>query len=860
MSRATLRFGIAALAALFLFHPSLQAAEAPQAPHPYVVLVGIGEYKDPAIKPRAHAEADIKALYDLLADKNCFNCSAENIKLLLGSKDEKRPSEPATRENVLKAIRWALQSAGNDDLVLIAFAGQGAPVGDRTCYFAVDSTLKNRVKDAIGAGEIEQEFDKVKSTRICVLLDVNFMGYDAGSEKIPDASLQKRFTEFDGAKEDSDAPPKPIVCLSATNGLHPSVPAEKNSLFMSVVLDGLRGQADTEGNEADGLVTVDELAGFVRKEFVKRAPTTKLELLPREFGISTHFPVTKNAAVTAQVEKRLDAIAKLATDGKLEATVAAEAKQFLSQMPRLEAQRKLRKKYQQLADGNLTVEELVKERQLVLDSLKLPREEALTFADGVLKVARLAKELHVQQLTMNDLVVAAVKGLYKHIEEKLPDDLKDRLAKVKGMSEDELRTLLADVRQKLGNREDLKGQKGIDTALEQMVHTLDTYSGWISPEEVRKFERDTPQSFIGVGIQIEKEISRDMVRISTPLRGSPAYKAGVKAGDVITHVTNVVDKETGKPLAQPERISTKGMLMDDVVNQILGEAGTPVILTLDREGVDKPIDIEIKRGQVDVETVLGVRRNQDDSWDYYVDPANKIAYIRLTQFAKLTEQDLKQTLQQLRKEGLKGLVLDLRFNPGGYLHSAVGISDLFIDDGLIVTIRKRGVDPEVHKGRHGGSLLDFPLVVLINGRSASASEIVSAAIQDHGRGILMGERSFGKGSVQNIIPTSLRPDAGKVKLSIASYWRPSGKNIDKEMAKKGDYPDEWGVLPHPDYALALNPKELGELYEHLRRGAVVPRRDGPQKDPAPEFKDKQLDLALKYLREQAGSKATTNIN
>src|SRR5262249_46093820 len=144
------------------------------------------------------------------------------------------------------------------------------------------------------------------------------------------------------------------------------------------------------------------------------------------------------------------------------------------------------------------------------------------------------------------------------------------------------------------------------------------------------------------------------------------------------------------------------------------------------------------------------KRKDDDTWDYYVDPTNQIAYVRLTNFARNTFPDLKKVVERLEKKGLKGLVLDLRFNPGGLLTSAVDISDLFIDDGLIVTIKPRVGKEAAYTGEHEGSHLDFPMVCLVNGGSASGSEIVAACLQDHKRAIVMGERSYGKGSVQNI--------------------------------------------------------------------------------------------------------------
>lgn len=852
MMRLQMRRWLSALAVLLL-----AASWAMADSKPYVVLVGIDNYADKAIKPRAHAENDARLLYDTLVDKKYLGAAPDQIKLLLGSKDARRPSDVATRENILKAITWALTNAREDDLVIIAWFGQAAPVGDRACYFAQDSTLKNRAKDAIGAAELEELFSKEKSTRVCVLMDVHFRGYDAGDEKIPEHSLDRRFTEFDGVKEGSDEPAKPIMVLAASGGLDPSVETERNGLFAEVVVEGLRGAADSEGGEADGLVTVDELVEFVRKEVALRAVKLgKKEQRTLVFGRSTRFVLTANPAVGERVAEQLARFEKLAKDAGLKPELVKEGFNFLARMPRQEAERKLRKKYADLVAGAITLEQFEKDRASILETLKLSREAAELFADRVIEVAQIAERYYIKPVNINELAAEAIKGLYRRLDEKLPKQIAERVDDIKNLDKAGVKALLADARQELGNRDDLKGSKATDYALDMMLHSLDNYSTYIDPETKFKFDQSTKQEFIGVGVQIQKDLTTDMVRVSTPLKDSPAYKAGMKTGDLITAITNVVDKKTGEPLPTPVVTSTKGLTIEQVVDKILGPEGTLVRLTVEREEADgvKEHVFEIKRGKVQVETVFGVRRNADDSWDYYLDKNNKIVYIRLDQFALNTERDLRAALAEAQKTGINALILDLRFNPGGYLQSAQNVSDLFIDDGLIVTIRPRAGRANELRGVHDGSLLGFPMVVLINGQSASASEIVSACLQDHERAIIMGERSFGKGSVQNIIDLRTPEGLAEVKLTTATFWRPSGKNLNK--AKGNTDADEWGVMPHKDFIIKLTPSERSELFEHLRRSQVIPRRDAPKKEEPVHFTDKQLEKALQYLKERVTSKAS----
>ena len=206
-------------------------------------------------------------------------------------------------------------------------------------------------------------------------------------------------------------------------------------------------------------------------------------------------------------------------------------------------------------------------------------------------------------------------------------------------------------------------------------------------------------------------------------------------------------------------------------------------------------------------------------------------------------------MKKLSKEGVKGFILDLRFNPGGLLDSAIKISDLFIDDGLIVTIRHRDGTETSYVGRSDGSYTTFPMVCLINSGSASASEIVSACLQDHGRAIIMGSRSFGKGSVQTIHPFD---NQSIVKLTTATFWRPNGRNLNKASTKGRDE-DEWGVTPNKGYEIKLSKKEENDLFDHQRESEIIrgsPPPTTPTSEAKDEFRDRQLEMALEYLRGQ----------
>lgn len=837
---------------------ALPAWAAEASPQTYVVLVGISQYGDPQIKPRPHAETDAKALYDLFTNKDYLGVDADHIRLLLGSPDAERKSIPATRDNILKALHWIGTKTKRDDLVLFAFIGQGAPIGSsgsRLSYLAADSTLKDRATSSVAASDIEQELDPLQSEHFCAFLDVNFRGFKHGPETIPEPTLDTTpFREFRGvAPKEDDSSAQGRVVFLATNGLSQSLDAEEHGVFTQTLLKGLQGAADTKGYEADGLVTVEELWEYLDKQLpveVRKLGKTKEEKRQTPYLLESRgadFVLTHNPAVTAKVSERIQKLKQLAKDEKISKEWAAEAQPLLERMPKLNAYQELRRHYQELVDGTLTVEEFRKERDKTLAALKLKRSAAFAFAAKVIQSTQIIRDNYVKEVNQGDMVAWAIRGLYRQIDEKMPADIRERLEpnKIRELSEAELTALLADVRDRLGQREDLDNHKDIDHALQRMLAHLDPYTTYIDPETIARFTTETTGEFKGIGISIRENRTKGMLQVMTPLKGSPAHVAGLKAGDLISSITRYED-DKGKPLPEPEVISTKGMTTSDAVKKIQGKPGTKIKLTVVREGVAEPLEFEVRRAVIEVESVMGIKRLESDEWNYVIDPESRICYIRLTGFARNTARDLGKVLDQLRKEGISGLILDLRFNPGGLLISAVQISDMFISDGKIVTIRPRAGRETTEKARpEGKHLLGFPMVCLVNGMSASGSEIVAACLQDHERAIIMGERSYGKGSVQNIQPF----EGGELKLTTASFWRPNGKNLNKSSTS-GREEDEWGVMPNKGFSLKLSERERDDLYEYQRDSEVIPRRDLPSKEKKTEYKDLQLEMALKYLRSQ----------
>jgi carboxyl-terminal processing protease len=374
------------------------------------------------------------------------------------------------------------------------------------------------------------------------------------------------------------------------------------------------------------------------------------------------------------------------------------------------------------------------------------------------------------------------------------------------------------------------------------LERLDPYSTFYDVDEYAQFQKQTEGSFGRVGIQIDVDRQTGLVKVTTPMVGTPAYDAGVLAGDLILKVD-------GKPL-ETSRLS-------EMLKTIQGPPGSEVTLTLLHEGSKEPVDLTMKRAMIDYPSILGDRRKPDDpaQWEFFVDKENRIAYIRLVSFNEHAVADLTKVVEQVEKEGARGLILDLRDNPGGLLKKAVAICDLFLAQGTIVSVRYRNGRDEKHEakaeGTHFEPAAEHPMVVLVNKNSASASEIVAAALQDHGRAVVVGERSFGKGSVQNVIELGDHEPKVGLKLTTASYWRPNGTNIHRHADAKDT--DEWGVKPNPGYEVKLEAAERVQYLQWRKRRDIVHGKPGTttvkHADDDKPFNDKYLETALKYIRE-----------
>jgi len=394
---------------------------------------------------------------------------------------------------------------------------------------------------------------------------------------------------------------------------------------------------------------------------------------------------------------------------------------------------------------------------------------------------------------------------------------------------------LVDIHRQIANNyvESVDDSKLEQGALEGMFGQLDPFSMYVRPEKVKEFDEMLDGSFEGVGIQLNQDEKTRQIEIITPIEGSPAFKAGVFAGDILLKINGE---------------SLQGLNIQDVTKKIKGKADSPVTLRV-RHTTGEEVDLTMSRSKVVVPTVKGFKRKQDSTWDWYVYPNPKIGYIRITQFTPDTVERIKFALsgdgkswKGMLADGMKGLILDLRFNPGGRLDQAVQLVDLFIDKGVIVSTKGRNRPENIVTAQAAGTLPYFPMVVLVNEHSASASEIVAGSLMDNQRALVMGERSYGKGSVQELI--NLDGNQGELKLTVAYYYLPSGRLVHK----KKDATD-WGVQPQVLVPAdeETEKKIMIELDQHERFLPPVPKATTtPTTKPAtqPASSDTQLQRAV----------------
>ncbi len=366
--------------------------------------------------------------------------------------------------------------------------------------------------------------------------------------------------------------------------------------------------------------------------------------------------------------------------------------------------------------------------------------------------------------------------------------------------------------------EDVSDEQLIEAAVNGMLSALDPHSSYLSPKNFREMQTQTRGEFGGLGIEVTME--NGVVKVVSPIDDTPAFRAGLKSGDLITHLD-------GEPV--------QGLTLSEAVEKMRGKVGSDLKLTVRRENLD-PFNVTVTRDIIKIRSV----RSRMEGGD--------IAYVRITSFSEQTTSGVEQSIKSLRKKAkgkLAGVVIDLRNNPGGLLDQSVKVSDAFLDQGEIVSTRSRRPDESRRFNAKAGDITDgLPIVVMVNGGSASASEIVAGALQDHRRAIVLGTRTFGKGSVQTIIPLS---GNGAIRLTTARYYTPSGRSIQA----KGIEPDilvEQAKVEKITRPGVKREEDLRGRLENPSDNQIKPDTEQLVKETDKPPEDYQLSRALDLLR------------
>ena len=370
-----------------------------------------------------------------------------------------------------------------------------------------------------------------------------------------------------------------------------------------------------------------------------------------------------------------------------------------------------------------------------------------------------------------------------------------------------------------------------ESALRGMLRDLDPYSAYLSPEQFESYQKRIQGERPSFGLELALREGR--LTILTVEPGSPAASQNLQPGEFIVTIDGA---------------ETPGVSLNSVEQKLAAAGGGPVTLGIeDASGETRELTLQGAMGSK--QTVIGAQRNAEGGWRYIVREDPRIAQIVVLSFTKNTASDLRTLLSELKQQDLQAVLLDLRFNAGGLLSASIDVADLFLEEGLIVSTEGRNAKRRQWRASASDDDCKLPLALLVNRYSASGAEVVAAALQDHGRATIVGERTWGKGSVQNLF--ELEHGGSGLKLTTASYHRPSGANIHRFRGASTS--DEWGVSPEPRWALAVPAEQAQALINHRSR-LIAPPKDNP---PVSPLVDRQLDLAVEALldaiRQQASS-------
>jgi carboxyl-terminal processing protease len=455
--------------------------------------------------------------------------------------------------------------------------------------------------------------------------------------------------------------------------------------------------------------------------------------------------------------------------------------------------------------------------------------EALNYAQQFLTdVVNPVSERYFRPISHTELILAGLRGLYDVAKVPVPATL---AADIESAEPRKLLMLITQTRMSLGDIEPLRGNNALRASIRGVLQKLDPYSGLMSGSELRRGTGISGE--YGVGLEMAPAGPGLLVVKSVAL-GGPAQRAGIRPKDQITHIN-------GRAVGGGSLTNTPSLLPVD------GQQGQ-LQLTIRRPGAKKAHDFTLAYESYRPESVLGTIRQADNSWDYWVDRKNKLALVRITTLIEGTSGELSQVLQELKQQGMRGLILDLRWCPGGNFIESINVAALFLNTGIIARTKNRDGNDKEYPSDSGHSFLGFPIVALVNGDTSGGAELITAALQDHHRATVVGQRTRGKASIQTLLPLPI-PDAG-LKLTNGMFLRPSGKNLHRFPESKRT--DDWGVRPDRDREFPITPELSNQIREWSQLLAARPGNcdealelDDPNMDPQRQHAVQVLGTLLK---------------
>lgn len=775
------------------------------------LVIAVESYADDRIAVPPQASKHARGLAKLLEDPGRFPAIGPRLRILSGGSNPASTKSP-TAAHIRDAFAEIAHQAESGDRLLLVLIASAIPAGDEVRWLAADANENDVAATTILSSEMGELISSTGCELTFSIIDASLTLTTWNVPK-PDVTQMRSdilFREMHGMDR---------VYLASSSGKLKDLGEWEtiSTTFFQLLMNGLKGAADRDGGEPDGWITEKELITYVTTQ----SPSSVSD------GTEISFWLSQNPEGQKLFEARKSTLTNRHQANELDDREFEHGLRLLERMPSFDDDRKLRTAYVSFLDGKMSEDDLASLRRQTITKRNLPEDQGISFGKTVAEVFELIRSRHIHPEKANQALAIGLRDLADQYGDANESWVNETVNSLDKLDSTQLEQALARFRLRLGHRPEVT-ESAVNICLKAALGFLDPYSVYLSPDIYRDMKEQVAGKFTGIGVILQENPTSASLPILLVIPGGPADKAGLQIGDRITAIDGHNVAEIG---------------VEQASRKLLGPQGSSVRISIERKN-SEPLEFTIARGEVELESVVGYDRKQDGSWNYWIDREHGVGYVRVATFAMGTADRLRKIIADLGKDGLKDLILDLRFNPGGLLTSAINVADVFVDGGSIVRIQDRRGKEREEKAHRFGTIEGINLVVLVNEGSASGSEIVAAAIQDAGRGQIAGSRTFGKGSAQDIVP--LRDNESAVKLTSEAFFRPSGKNLERYRGGRRTADDTWGVTPSPDLDIPLYREESSRLRADMFRRLFVGQSNDEKRPP-----DRQLEKILQVLRRRS---------